>query len=202
MAELLELPTPSFLAAMPQVDDPFFHRSLVLVLEHGDEGTFGLIVNRPTGLQVSEVLDGLEIEWAGDEREAFFGGPVQPQRGCVLLRAPSTSNTGPDWSALGLTEDLTEVQPGLGLTHSSTDLTVLAARPPRDFRLVLGSAGWAPGQLAEELERSDWIPLPVDPDLIFADASTDAWHVALVRAGIQPQAIVPLQSADGEALAN
>ena len=84
-----DLTTPVLLMAMPQVLDPFFHRSVVLLLHHEDEGSFGFIVNRPTATQVSEILKGMEVGWAGrEEAVAYFGGPVQPaaRHGALLAR--------------------------------------------------------------------------------------------------------------------
>ena len=69
----VELSPPVFLLAMPQVQDPFFHRSVVLLLGHTEEGSFGFVVNRPTGLQLTEILQGMELEWRGDpEAEAYL----------------------------------------------------------------------------------------------------------------------------------
>lgn len=195
MTDLASLTTPSFLAAMPHVDDPFFQRSLVLVLEHDDEdGTFGLIINRPTGLEVSEVLDGLEIEWHGKADEpAFFGGPVQPQRGSILFIDPDSER---------YSEQALEIGDGVLLTQSSADLAVLAHRPPEQFRLILGCAGWGPGQLAEEIGRHDWILLPSAAELIFGDSTSDPWHHALLRAGISPDTISPPQARTVDEQAN
>ncbi len=193
MTDLSHLTTPSFLAAMPHVDDPFFHRSLVLILDHDDEdGTFGLIVNRPTGLEVREVLDGLEMKWRGNDEPTFFGGPVQPQRGSILFR---------DEHPERLSEQVIEIGGGLMLTQSSTDLAVLANQPPSQFRLILGCAGWGPGQLADEIGRHDWALLPCETDLVFATSGIDPWHSALLRAGIAPDAISPPQ-VDGQPLTN
>ena len=61
-----DLQTPLLLLAMPQVMDPFFHKSVVLLLHHQDEGSLGFIVNRPTGVKIAEILEDLEIPWLGD----------------------------------------------------------------------------------------------------------------------------------------
>ena len=80
------LTTPVLLVAMPQVLDPFFQRSVVLLIHHEDEGSFGFIINRTTGIRLAEILQGMEVEWQGDgEAVAHFGGPVQPQLGTVLF---------------------------------------------------------------------------------------------------------------------
>ena len=83
--ETRDLEPPVLLIAMPQVLDPFFHRSVVLLIHNDDEGSFGLITNRATGIKVSEILSGMEISWAGRDEVAFFGGPVQPQSGWILF---------------------------------------------------------------------------------------------------------------------
>ena len=81
-----ELQAPLLLIAMPQILDPFFHRSVVLLVHHDAEGSLGFILNRPTAISVAEILQGMEIAWAGDEAAvAHFGGPVQPQLGTVLF---------------------------------------------------------------------------------------------------------------------
>lgn len=80
------LEPPLFLVAMPQVQDPFFRQSVVLLLAHTEEGSFGFIVNRPTGLKLTEILEGMGIDWQGAaDAEAFLGGPVQPETGTVLF---------------------------------------------------------------------------------------------------------------------
>ncbi|HEY0787259.1 MAG TPA: YqgE/AlgH family protein, partial [Thermoanaerobaculia bacterium] len=83
IADTLE--TPLFLIAMKQVVDPFFHRSVVLLLEHDDEGSLGLIVNRPTDVPMVQLLGGLGVGWGGaPDAASWFGGPVQPGVGTIL----------------------------------------------------------------------------------------------------------------------
>lgn len=177
-----ELNTPVLLMAMPQVLDPFFHRSVVLLLHHEDEGSFGFIVNRPTGIKVSEILKGMDVGWSGyAEAVAYFGGPVQPQLGTVLF-APVL----PDGDA---EDTATEVVPGVALTQHIGDLSRLAEAPPDRFRLLLGYAGWGEGQLMEEILRNDWLTAPVSGDLIFAPDADRVWDAALRSAGIDPAAL-------------
>jgi putative transcriptional regulator len=177
-----DLTTPVLLMAMPQVLDPFFHRSVVLLLHHEEAGSFGFIVNRPTGIKVSEILKGMDIGWAGrEEAIAFFGGPVQPQLGTVLF-APVLDDTDPEDSA-------TEVIPGVALTQHIGDLSRLAEAPPDQFRLILGYAGWGEGQLMEEILRNDWLTAPVSSDLIFAADPEEVWGAALRSVGIDPAAL-------------
>ena len=81
-----DLAAPGVLLAMPQVVDPFFRKSVVLLLAHESEGSFGFVVNRRTELKVGDILRDLELVWSGDpDLRARFGGPVQPQVGSVLF---------------------------------------------------------------------------------------------------------------------
>ena len=193
-----DLVTPVLLMAMPQVLDPFFHRSVVLLLHHEDEGSFGFIVNRPTGIKVSEILKGMDVGWeGGEEAVAYFGGPVQPQLGTVLF-TPILEEAGPEDTA-------TEIIPGIALTQHVGDLSRLAEAPPDQFRLILGYAGWGEGQLMEEILRNDWLTAPVSSDLIFAPDPEGVWDAALRSVGIDPAALpswVPGASGDGEESAN
>ncbi len=177
-----DLVTPVMLMAMPQVLDPFFHRSVVLLLHHEDEGSFGFIVNRPTGIKVSEILKGMDVGWeGGEEAVAYFGGPVQPQLGTVLF-SPILEENDPEDTA-------TEIAPGLALTQHIGDLSRLAEAPPDQFRLLLGYAGWGEGQLMEEILRNDWLTAPVSSDLIFAPDAERVWDAALRSVGIDPAAL-------------
>ncbi len=178
-----DLSTPVLLMAMPQVLDPFFHRSVVLLLHHEDEGSFGFILNRPTGIKVSEILKGMDVGWAGQAGAvAYFGGPVQPNLGTVLF-APLLADGGPEDTA-------TEVLPGVALTQHIGDLSRLAEAPPDQFRLILGYAGWGEGQLMEEILRNDWLTAPASSELIFAADPEGIWDAALRSVGIDP-AVLP-----------
>ena len=182
MTKPLELQTPVLLLAMPQVLDPFFHKSVVLLIHHQDEGSLGFIVNRPTGIKVSEILSGLEIPWQGDNSTmAFFGGPVQPQLGTVLFRQPDDMPLDDEDS-----DHLTEIFPGAAMTQRIGDLENLAEEPPGSFRFLLGYAGWGSGQLAQEIMRNDWLTAPVLDELVFGESPEDVWSAALASVGIDP----------------
>lgn len=179
-----ELETPLLLIAMPQVVDPFFHRAVVLLMRHSDEGSFGVIVNRPTDVTVHDVLAGMEIDWEGSETEpAYFGGPVLPQAGSVLfVPAPRLVDAeGPQ-----LDERETDLGAGMRLTHHVHRLADLAAKPPPAFRLFLGHSGWGEGQLVEEILRNDWLIAPVDHELVFAHDPSAVWERTLESVGVDP----------------
>lgn len=197
-----DLRTPVLLIAMPQIQDPFFHKSVVLLIQHGEEGSAGLIVNRPTGLQVSEVLSGMEMRWGGDETAVtWFGGPVAPQTGTVLYAPADGGGDGAPDGDDGEGGTGTVVA-GLALTQNVTVLNRLAPAPPLRFRLLLGYAGWGEGQLMEEFLRNDWLTAPVDPDLVFAPRPEDAWTGALAAVGVDPSHLPSWTAANDEGSAN
>ena len=180
-----DLETPVLLLAMPQVLDPFFHRSVVLLLHHTDEGSFGFIVNHPTELPLEQILDAMDISWKGfDDALAFFGGPVQSQMGTVMF-----SHSVGERLDLDSLEGLTEVGPGILISQQSEDLGRLAAKPPLCFRLFLGYAGWGAGQLVDEIVRNDWLIAPVSNELLFSDQPEKVWEKALRSVGVDPSAL-------------
>ncbi len=179
------LEAPLLLLAMPQVQDPFFHHSVVLLLHHTDEGSFGFIINRPTELPLAEILGAMDISWEGiDDALAFFGGPVQSQMGTVMF----SLSAGEHFDLESL-EGLTEVGPGILISQQSEDLGRLAANPPMCFRLFLGYAGWGAGQLVEEIVRNDWLTAPVSNELLFSDQPEDVWEEALRSVGVDPSTL-------------
>jgi len=111
-----DLQVPVLLVAMPQVLDPYFHHSVVLLVHHDDDGSFGFILNRATGIRISEILQGMELKWQGDpEAFAFFGGPVQPQLGSVLCSTESEDPPSEELSG-------TEIASGVYMTQHVGDL--------------------------------------------------------------------------------
>jgi putative transcriptional regulator len=184
---------PGLLVSMPHLADPNFTRAVVLMIEHDDDGSFGLIVNQPTEMPVAALLEELEIPWKGDPGvTAWTGGPVMPTSGWVLhepidaLAARSTD------LQRGLAEGATvEVAPGLALSTSPETLATIAASPPPRIRFLLGYSGWGPGQLAEEVARGSWLHADADASLIFETPAEEMWARALGSIGVDPESIVP-----------
>ncbi len=193
MSGLDDLETPSLLIAMPQVLDPFFSQAVVLLAAHeegGEGGSLGFVVNRPSQLKVDEVLRELDIEWlGGSDAPAFVGGPVQPEVGTVLLSLDGLTGIEAD--------GITQIAPGVGATQNILALRTLARRAPDHMRLLLGHAGWAPGQLMQELTRSDWLTAPVEESIVFSRDPKGAWSAALASLGIDPGALPSWTSGDG-----
>jgi putative transcriptional regulator len=174
---------PNLLVAMPQLQDPNFHRSVVLLIHHDADGTFGVVVNRATDITAPALCSTLEIEWRGDpSREIHWGGPVQPQTGWVLFDEPSPG--------IG-SEELSRVGSGISFAGSLEVLRQVAEAPPRHVRVMLGYAGWGPGQLENELAQGAWITAPVSNEAIF-DVDPDAMWEHVVRSlGIEPATLIP-----------
>jgi putative transcriptional regulator len=153
------------LVATPDLRDPNFSRTVVLVLEHSDEGALGVVLNRPVDLRVDEILP----DWA-DQVSApgclFVGGPVSPSAAIGLGRGPDL----PDVLFDGLgTVDLD--RDGAPVPHLSA------------LRIFIGYAGWAPGQLGQELEAGGWLVLDLEPDDPFTADPSDLWVQVLRRQG-------------------
>ncbi len=159
-----------FLVARRSLVDPNFSQTVVLLIEYGDQGAMGLIVNRPTEVKLSEVL---EIEGAERLLEPVYsGGPVAHGRMLMLLRAQEAPE-----GALPVFRDV----------HSSGSrelLDQLVAQPGsvKQFRVYAGHAGWAPGQLEAEIDRGGWHVMPGDPELVFSSAPKSVWRELIRRA--------------------
>lgn len=156
------------LIASPQLADPNFDRSVVLITEHGPDGAMGIVLNRPSEAEVESVIPDL-APVAGDE-PIFVGGPVQPEALVVLGEF-----TDPEMAAWIVVADV-------GLVSAQTDLEDLPGALRRG-RVYAGFSGWGAGQLEEELEEEAWIveaPLPAE---LFPDDPGSLWSDVLDRMG-------------------
>ena len=168
---------PTLLLAMPQLQDPNFIKSVVLLCEHREEGAMGLVVNRCTDTLASAIVQ-LEPMPKGDSAlPVWIGGPVDPARGWLLL----AENLG----------DGIEVSPGLYLSASRDLLRrVIQDRELANrCRFLVGYAGWGPRQLDSELAASAWLTVPVDKELMFETPGEEMWEVAIRRLGIEPHSL-------------
>jgi len=173
---------PSLLLAMPQLEDPNFHRSVVLLCEHGPNGALGFVVNRPTDTRAAEAVS-LDPPVVGDSGMMLWvGGPVEPGRGFLLLgRDPEPEPSQRVASGFYLTASLGVLRHLLQVDRAEIDHT--------RCRLLLGYAGWGPGQLDSELAMSAWLTAPADPDLVFDTPPADMWEQAIRRLGVDPLAL-------------
>lgn len=177
------------LLAMPGMPDPRFSHAAVFLCAHSAEGAMGLIVNKTVpDLTFSALLQSLDIPVQGahsglsdppeqSDDPVFFGGPVETSRGFVLHT--------PDVFVADASLTVT------GFAALSTSLDILAqiarGQGPADVRMMLGYAGWGPGQLEEELRAGGWLTCQADPGLLYGTPPDRLWSVALDRIGVDPR---------------
>jgi len=166
---------------MPQLQDPNFHRAVILLIEHGEEGSFGLVLNRSTDVIAAEICASLDIPWRGDPGfQIRCGGPVQPDSGWVL-----SGVTDPE-----IEREFNEVVVGVHFTSSIETLRCVALTQPKHLRLFLGYTGWGPGQLDAELAHGAWLTAPADAHNIFEIEDGLLWTRVLSDLGINPATLV------------
>jgi putative transcriptional regulator len=152
---------PALLLSMPQLNDPNFRRTVVLVGHHDDDGAVGVVLNRPSEVTVADAVPAL-AELADAEDLVHIGGPVAPDAVVALGDFDDPSEAG------------TEVVDGIGVVDPDGPF-------PDRARIYAGYAGWGPGQLEGELEAGAWIVEPADAEDPFADG--DLWSDVLQRKG-------------------
>lgn len=157
------------LIAGPGLQDPNFWRTVVLVIEHTEEGALGLVLNRPSETTAGEAIPELE-QTLTPEEPLLIGGPVQPSSVIVLAEFEEASDAAliafDEIGVLGA--DAAQENLGAGI---------------RQGRAFAGHAGWGPGQLDSELERGDWILESARPEDAFSAEPATLWSEVLLRKG-------------------
>jgi putative transcriptional regulator len=175
------------LIAMPNMTDPRFEKSVVLMVSHDERHAMGVVVNKPLAdVELGDLLEQLQIDprqGAGGE-PVFYGGPVQTDRGLVVhsldYRTPQTM----------------EVTPELGVTASKdilVDIGGAAAKRkgPAQYLLAIGHAGWGAGQLESEIALNAWCHSDTQASLIFGGEAKDLWNAALKSLGVTAAMLSP-----------
>lgn len=166
---MAEWETGRLLVATPMLDDPNFERVVILVLDHDDEGALGVVLNRASSITVRDTLEAW-VDLAADPPVVFGGGPVEPTAVVALGRA--AAGVAPD----GWTPILGDVR----LVDLDVD-PVLAASDLRHIRLFAGYAGWAPGQLEDEIDQGAWFVVDAEPEDVFTTDPDRLWNDVLRR---------------------
>jgi putative transcriptional regulator len=170
---------------------PFFNHTLVLLIDHGDEGSFGFVVNRVTDLELADVFN--EVGVTGDaagsvKAPVLLGGPVSPESGWVLY-----DDEGVPQPSSGKT-----IVVGQGISCSaSIEILERIARGdgPETCAMMLGYSGWGVGQLESEMRQGSWIPVDLDYSLVFETPIDQRWEAALATLGIDPARVIDNQIA-------
>lgn len=179
---------PGLLLATPRLGDPNFERTVVLLARHDASGALGWVVNgRPLGT-VKELLSGADLvpggvsvpEGGAFARQGRLGGPVQTTTGWVLYRRTGTPLAGE-----------IDVGADLAITGDMEALASILRAQDRDFKLLLGYAGWSSEQLEGEVRHGVWLPADVDAELVFDGDPDDLWDAAYKRTiGAHPGAFM------------
>ena len=168
--------TRHFLIAMPNMVDPHFAKTLTFICEHNDQGALGLVVNRPLDMTLSALLSQVSIPMTGvmhSTLPVLFGGPVQTDRGFVLHEP-----LGQWQSTLAITQEV-------GLTTSRDILQAVArGEGPQHMLITLGYAGWAPGQLEDEIAQNAWLTVAAETTVMFDLPVEDRLPAAMRLLGI------------------
>src|SRR5215472_1158944 len=180
--------TGHLLAAMPQMEDARFERSVIYLCAHNAEGAMGLVVNRLfDAITFPDLLEQLNIE-TGPKTEQIrvhFGGPVESGRGFVLH--------SDDY----VRDGTLKVRTGFALTATVDILKAIAVgEGPRRSLLALGYSGWGPVQLESEIAANGWLVVPADPTIVFDQELEDKWQRALAATGVS---IASLSGVSGRA---
>jgi putative transcriptional regulator len=158
------------LLAEPFLGDPFFSRSVVLLIEHNEEGSFGLIINKQVPVKPAEAISSL----GNYEGKVFVGGPVQP-RSIFYLHTLGQRLEG----SLPVIDHLYWGGDAMQLNQ----MIMKGEVKPGEVRFFLGYSGWSPGQLQDELKRDSWLVTKASADFLLNTPPRHLWKALLQRMG-------------------
>lgn len=190
---LTDVIAPGLLLAAPPLGDPNFGRSVVLMAQHSDQGALGWVINGTEVVAVDQLLrdagltpHGMTLpDTPSYHTKARVGGPVSPRSAWLLYRRSAHFEHAGEmtltehWAATGARDIVESIARGEG---------------PEEFRLLLGYAGWAPGQLEAEIRAGAWMPAPIEESLVFGNNSENLWEDAYQKlVGVSPYAFTGLK---------
>jgi putative transcriptional regulator len=177
--------THHFLIAMPGMEDATFSRSVVYLCEHSERGALGLVINKPSDIDLAALFEKIELHLSRPELGAlpvFQGGPVQTERGFVLHEPVFADVDRPEESVYASTMT---IPGGLEMTTSKDVLEALATGAgPRRVLVSLGYAAWGEGQLESELAENSWLTVVADAAVIFDTPVAQRYDKALLLLGL------------------
>lgn len=180
--------THHFLIAMPGLGDQIFAKSVVYMCEHSGRGALGLVINKPSNINLKGLFDKVELPLHRDDlaqAPVFQGGPVQTERGFVLHESVMPG------SASGYASTMT-IPGGLEMTTSKDVLEALSTGAgPRKVFVSLGYSAWGEGQLESEISDNSWLTVPADVTVIFDTPVAQRYDKALLLLGLQSWMLSP-----------
>ena len=184
--------TNHFLIAMPGLEDAAFSRSVVYVCEHSERGALGLVINKPSDINLKGLFDKVQLPLGRDDLQqlpVFQGGPVQTDRGFVLHEPFFADADKPDESVYASTMS---IPGGLEMTTSKDVLEALSTgNGPRRVLVSLGYSAWGEGQLESELGDNSWLTVDADLAVIFDTPVDQRYDKALELLGLQVWMLSP-----------
>ncbi len=184
--------THHFLIAMPGMQDEAFNRSVIYLCEHSERGALGLVINKPSDINLKVLFEKVELHLARPEfgeAPVFQGGPVQTERGFVL-HEPVVANA-PDSGESVYASTMT-IPGGLEMTTSKDVLEAMATGAgPRKVLVSLGYSAWEQGQLESELAENSWLTVGADPAVIFDTPVAQRYDRALLLLGLEAWKLSP-----------
>ena len=184
--------THHFLIAMPGLADESFSRSVIYLCEHSERGALGLVINKPSDINLKVLFEKIELHLSSPEigsAPVFQGGPVQTERGFVLHEPVLVDSDKPNESVYASTMT---IPGGLEMTTSKDVLEALATGSgPRKVLVSLGYAAWGEGQLESELAENSWLTVGADPAVIFDTPIEQRYDKALLLLGLEAWTLSP-----------
>jgi putative transcriptional regulator len=174
-----------FLIAMPQMADSYFANTVTYLWKHSDDGALGIVINKPLRACVTDIFEELEIEYNIEEghfrgQQVLAGGPVERDKGFIIHDA------GEAWeSSISVTTDISIC------TSKSILEDIASGNGPENYLIALGCAGWAAGQLEQEISANAWLTVPASTDLIFSRDFDEKAQKAAAILGVDLQHISP-----------
>lgn len=180
--------THHFLIAMPGLDDEAFAKSVIYMCEHSERGALGLIINKPSDINLKSLFDKVELPLRRNDltnTPVFHGGPVQTERGFVLHEPMMPGHDAVYASTL-------TIPGGLEMTTSKDVLEALSTGAgPRRVFVSLGYSAWGEGQLESEISENSWLTVPADMNVIFDTPVAERYDKALLLLGVQSWMLSP-----------
>lgn len=171
--------TSHFIIAMPSLMDANFNQTVTYICEHNEDGAFGVVINRKSDITFDDIIFHMDIAPRTrnpPHENIYHGGPMQQERGFILHHS-----AGKWASSLKINEQLT-------LTTSRDVLEAIARNEgPEQAIIALGYAGWASGQLEQEMADNAWLSCPADEQIIFEVPAEQRWQAAADLLGIDLQ---------------
>ena len=185
--------THHFLIAMPGLEDEAFAKSVIYLCEHSSRGALGLIINKPSDINLQGLFDKVELPLRREDLVAipvFHGGPVQTERGFVLHEAVFAGSAAPSEPVYASTMT---IPGGLEMTTSKDVLEAMSTGAgPRKVLVSLGYSAWGEGQLESELAENSWLTVSADTTVIFDTPVEQRYAKALSLLGLEAWMLSPV----------